>query len=219
MCLGQFLVDLCCARLPPVRHGSVVWSPEDQRIPDLITDLQRFIPFAGLQGNRLPGEHLHLPAAGKKKRKTRLSSRYCIYQCRIETGKKSLVNNKSWMNVFFMVAIYEHELLQELQIKTVIQSVWFRAFAKSQKETSASPPAPRCKNSTSRRVRKLCGTKITSMPKTLPFWEQRYSKSIWVGTLTHVYNKRLCHFQSVRVIISAVAVAKHSHRSAARCSS
>lgn len=41
----------------------------------------------------------------------------------IETGEKSLLNNKSRMNMLFMIVIDERELLQELQIETDDRSV------------------------------------------------------------------------------------------------
>lgn len=152
-------------------------------------------------GNRLQGEHLYLPGAVNKN--TPIKPLMHLSAQDWNKIKKGLLNNKSWMNMFFV--IYEHGLLQEQQIKmddrTVVKSIWFRAFASSQKETSASPPAPHYKHSSSRGVGKPCQTKITSVPETLPSWEQRCSKSIWVSTLTHVYKKRLRHFQSVHVII------------------
>lgn len=99
----------------------------------------------GCQGNTYTCQQ-----PGKKKTKHAHQAATAFISAGLKREKKSHVNNKSWMNMFFMVAIYEQELLQELQIKTddrsVIQSVWFRALLKARK-TSASPPAPRCKNS------------------------------------------------------------------------
>lgn len=62
------------------------------------------------------------PASSSEKNPTHPAA-IAFISAGVKQEKKRLLNNKSWMNMFFTIAIYEHELLQELQIKTNTQSV------------------------------------------------------------------------------------------------
>lgn len=63
-------------------------SPEIQRVPDLITNLQRFTPFSSLQGTGCWGGGAAAPARSPDE------SRPIHFE-----GKKSFLINKSQMNM------------------------------------------------------------------------------------------------------------------------